>query len=130
MDNNITYRILNYLDYKNLEENENIIAKNPRNNNEPIIEALKNVGPHVQNGNIKESEWISTSASITTVIEHYAVPHNDNIKERPLLAIIRNLSKNSKNIDINAKIGDNNSPVVVNLSDKKNIGEAVEKNYL
>ena len=127
MDDNITYRMLNFLDYKNLEENGKIIAKKPKDKNKIIKEALMNAGPHIQNGNIKESEWISTSSSITTVIEHYAAPHDDNIKERPLLAVFKNLSENSKNIDINDKIGDNNPTIVVNLSDEKHIGEAVER---
>lgn len=86
-----TYRVLNNLDYDNLEANGKIIAKKSFSSNNTILEALKTVGGHIQNGSKNDYPWISTSTSFTTVVEHYAVPYNG-IKQRPLVAKI-NVSK-------------------------------------
>lgn len=103
-----TYRVLNKYDYENIENKNKIIAKSAFTSDETILDALKVVGQHLQNGSKKDFPWISTSTSFTTVMEHYAVPYSNdetNIhKQRDLVAIFFDMYQSGIYSNINVKL--------------------------
>lgn len=106
-----TYRVLNKND-KNVIDN-GIIAKAPLDDSVLVKDALLQVSKHIQNGSGKSSAWISTSTSITKVLEHYGVPYNTG-DIRTSVAVINNCIDTSEKVIISEPI--NNQKVVVNLS--------------
>ncbi len=115
-----TYRVLNKNDID--VKNNGIIAKVPVDDSTLIKDALTKVPSHLQVGSSKSSAWISTSVSLTTVSEHYAIPYTPGEVRTPL-AVIDNCAEINKNISIFEPI--NNQKVIVNVSTEKELANSM-----
>ena len=119
-----TYRVLNK---KEVDISSNgIKAKAQLGSDCSIIDALMQVSRHIQTGTGKESAWISTSTSLTKVLEHYAIPYEVGEK-RTSVAVINNCSETCKGVNIFDSIGE--QKVVINLSNNNELVNAMS-NFL
>ena len=124
----LSYRVLNSYDCRNYNENGTFESKNKMSRQRKIIDALKIINSHLQNGSKKPTPWLSTSISLTTAMELYAIPFSEYNCHRPSVAVLNNLTETTSGLNKDDIIGD--KQIIINLSDRKHNLDAYCKGLL